>query len=230
MKQRRLLFWSWLNHWPWRRAPGPEGEAWTRERFRLWKRTALASIRAQTTTDWRYALLCSPEQQELTRSLAMEIADPRVSVVHGGEERAWRSRLSPATLYVVARLDSDDRYHPNAGARFLRHGVGKAGAWLQFNSGYAWDEDEAKLYSWVQSSSPFYAQVVSGSQYRRARRVERPRHTEPALARARGLAPGHFVVTLHGGNTSTSLRTGSLGAEITGARRQRAIEAFGLLR
>lgn len=229
MKQRRLLFWSWLNHWPWKRQ-GPGGEAWTRARFLLWKRTALASAQSQTVDDWRYALICSPAQRELTRSFQAEIGDKRVTIVHGGEERGWRARLPASTLYVSARLDSDDRYHPKAGQLLLRHGVGKRGRWLQFNSGYAWDQTQERLYTWEQPSSPFYAQVVRGSEFRRAIKVARPRHTEPMLNGARRLAPGHFVVTLHDGNTSTNLRTGSLGREVEGERRLAVVEAFGLLR
>jgi hypothetical protein len=227
VKQRRLAFWSWLNHWPWKRR-GPEGEEWTVRRFALWKRTALRSLQDQSVTDWRYALICSPEQRELTRFF--EVDDKRVTIVHGGEERSWRARLPGAPVYVVARLDSDDRYHPDAGSLLLRPTSGRAGSWLQFNSGYAWDEEAARLYAWDQPSSPFYAQVVKGNEFRRAIRVPRPRHTEPVLSGARRLAPGRFVVTLHGANTSTSLRTGTLGREILGERKEAVVEAFGLLR
>lgn len=229
MKQRGLVFWSWLNHWPWKRR-GAAGEQWTRERFELWKRTALTSLQSQTVTDWRYALICSPAQEGLTRALRSEIDDSRVTIVHGGEERAWRSRLPSARLYVVARLDSDDRYHPKAGALLMRQAFGKDDRWLKFKNGYAWDQAEEKLYDWVQSSSPFYAHVVNGTDYQRSARVPRPRHTEPMLSRARGMAPGHFIVTLHSGNTSTNLRTGALGREIQGERRLAVVEAFGLMR
>lgn len=226
MRPRRLVFWTWLNHWPWKRR-GSTGEDWTRNRFDLWQRTALASIQAQTVTDWKYVLICSTAQQQLTRSFRSRITDKRVTLVHGGEERRWRARLSPAALYVAARLDSDDLYHPNAGVLLLRH-ARKKGQSLQFNQGYAWDEAEAKLYSWTQSSSPFYAQVTRGADYRRAPKVERPHHTAAAFRRATKLAPGHFVVTLHDANTSTSLRSGPLGPEITGSVRDRVVTAFGL--
>lgn len=223
--RQQLVFWSWLNGAAIRRRALTR--AWIERRFMLWKRTALASVLAQTTTNWRYALICDPRAERFTAPLRDRIADKRVTLVHNGaEEAAWRAVLPRADQYVVARLDSDDRYHPRAGGLYLRC-AGKWGSrvpYLQFNSGYAFHDPSTKLYAWKQRSSPFYAHVF-GPAYRTG---PVPRHLDhnEVHEQARGLPAGFFMVTLHGANTSTGVRSAPLGAELLPPRARRVLRIF----
>lgn len=226
-KQQVLVFWSWLNRATFLRAA--KGPRWIQRRFRLWKQTAMASIQRQSITDWRYVLICHPASARYTEPLREQIDDPRIALVHDGEEeKAWRAALPKADRYVVARLDSDDRYHPSVGARYLAHAHRTRGrrSYLQFGRGFAYVMATGELFDWKQSSSPFHAQIL-GPEYRG---LEVPPCISHAKVAGRALAlPGAcFVVTIHGANTTTNLRSSCVGEPIGGARARRVARAFGL--
>lgn len=226
-KRYQLVFWSWLNWTNFRRASLTKD--WIHKRFRLWQRTALRSILAQDFDDWRYVLLCDERSAHHTGPLAEQIDDERVSLVHGVDgERAWREQLPEAQHYVVARLDSDDRYHPRAGRMFLRNAfrASKGRPFLQYNEGYAHDAVRKELYAWVQRSSPFYARVV-GPGYRTMDWLRPPPH-HSVRGRAIQLGAGHFIVTIHGRNTSTNARCPCIGGPLPLARARRVAKQFGL--
>jgi hypothetical protein len=213
LKPVQLVFASRLNTVALRR--DRLSKRWIQHRFRLWKQTALGSILRQTEEDWRYCLMCAAESRDVTEALRHEITDERVELIHVGQEiERWRAALPPAERYLIARLDSDDMYHPTAGANYLRLAARTRAArpYLQYNQGYAYDSKRRKLYRWKQPSSPFYARVT-GPEYRTRGSNTLRDHTK-IRPQALELGRGHFVVTLHAANTSTTRRCPYIGDEL----------------
>lgn len=216
MRPVQIIFWSWLNVHAF--TSKVRTQAWTDQRIALWKRTALPSIRAQGMGTWRYVLFCNPALRHLTKKLEVEFEkDPQVFIVYAEWSRAsaamvgegqaeFRKILPEAGRYVLARLDSDDRYHPGAAAQLAaasKHGPKRP--WLQFNRGYAHRLGTRRVYEWMQRSSPFYARVYGPDFRESSVGWAAPSHNT-LKGKARALPRGYFVVTLHGRNTSTSLR------------------------
>lgn len=236
MRPCQVVFWSWLNVHSF--TAQVRTQAWTDKRIALWKRTALASIRAQSMGTWRYVLFCNPALRHLTAKLEAEFAaDPQVFVVYaswsrgvmvGEGQSTFRSVLPESGRYVLARLDSDDRYHPGAAAQLAAASkLGPKRPWLQFNRGYAHRLGTRQVYEWVQRSSPFYARVY-GPEFRDPSVAWAAPPHNTLKGKARGLPRGYFVVTVHGRNTSTSLR--SVGKALNPTRAMRVIRRFRLRR
>jgi hypothetical protein len=95
---------------------------------------------------------------------------------------------------------------------------------LQYNSGYACDVRTGETRGWPARSSPFYC-GVHGAELRGRRTWSAPNHTT-VRPRATVLGPGRFVVILHDGNTSSSIRMGR-GRLAPGPRRE-VLNRFGL--
>lgn len=226
-KKYQLVFWSWLNWTSFRAASKTRG--WILNRFALWERTAMNSIMRQSVADWHYMLLCDPACAKITEPLKERITDPRISIVHGDEEeREWRRNLPLAEKYVVARLDSDDRYHPQAGRGFLRNAMRATPQrpYLQYNVGFAHDHVRNQLFDWTQRSSPFVAMVL-GAQYRQRSRIRfLPHHKIAEVATA--LGGGYFMVTIHGNNTSTRSTCGCIKDPLSSARALSVAKQFGI--
>jgi hypothetical protein len=215
----RLLFWSWFDVHPWlteRRTP-----AWIEYRFRHWLAYTLPSILGQDEADFRYWLVCDPEGRALTEPLRASIRDDRVELVYADECPARFQRLPGAERHLLARLDSDDMYHPSVAGKLLSRRARTE--FLQFNDGYACDLRSGAMREWKSHSSPFYCHVY-GDDLRRRSAWEEPDHTT-VRPWATVLGGGHFLVALHDRNTSSVLRRG---APVGDALRQRVFAAFGL--
>lgn len=205
-----LVFFSWLNRTSF--VGASKRMPWIRRRFELWKRTALASIQRQSVREWRYVLVCDPGVRHLTAPLQAEIKDPRVQIIHDGEEeRAFRASLPEAQRYIYARLDSDDRYHPRVGSIYCAnaHRTTRARPYLQFSRGYAHEIRTGKLYAWSQSSSPFFA-LVMGPEFRTLHELPLISHSKVGGI-ATKLGGACFVVSLHDHNTTTTSSTCCVG-------------------
>jgi hypothetical protein len=215
-----LLFWSALDLHRWK--PDRTGPRWIEYRFRHWLAYTLPSILAQHEADFRYWLICDPARRELTEPLRAAIRDDRVLLVYADECASMLRRLPHRKRNLVARIDSDDLYHPAVAGDLLtrRH----TNRFLQFNEGYACDVRTGNLRRWTSRSSPFYCQVY-GDELRLRRRWGEPNHTT-VRRQATVLRPGRVLVTLHDENTSSSIRVDT--APIAPARRRAVLERFGL--
>jgi hypothetical protein len=215
----RLLFWSWFDVHPW--LTERRTEAWIEYRFRHWLAFTLPSILAQEEGDFSYWLVCDPEGRALTEPLRAAIRDARVELVYADECPARFSRLPGAERHLLARIDSDDMYHPSVAGKLLQ--TRARTEFLQFNDGYACDLRSGTMRAWKSRSSPFYCHVY-GDELRRLSVWEEPEHTS-VRPRATVLGDGHFLVTVHDRNTSSSLRGA---APVGDALRRRVLAAFGL--
>ena len=130
-------------------------------------------------------------------------------------------QLPPRSRYLLARLDSDDMYHPRvAGALAGRQ---PRATFLQFNRGFACDIRTGQVRQWVSRSSPFYCEV-RGEEIRSSHWAE-PDHTK-VRPQAEVLGPGHFLVLLHEQNTSSTIDIG--GEQLHAEAARRTLRAFGL--
>ena len=216
-----LLFWTWFNTLGF--GPARETEQWTETRFRFWLAFTLRSILDQQVEDWRYWLVCSRALRHLTEPLRKAITDPRVELVYDDECVGRLARLDPAERYLLTRVDSDDLYHRAAASTLL--GARSRTPFLQFNHGFAVDAATADVLPWRSRSSPFYTHVY-GEEVRRLDTWTEPDHTTVARS-ATVLGPGHFLVSLHGANTSTT-RAHAAGPAYPAARSAAILEPFGI--
>jgi glycosyltransferase involved in cell wall biosynthesis len=214
-----LLFWSSLDLQAWRRDRRAE---WIEYRFRHWLAFTLPSILAQRVGDFRYWLVCDPAGRAITERLAQAIKDDRVRLVYADECPALLRRLPAADRHLVARLDSDDMYHPDVAGDLLERRA--TTPFLQFNRGHVCDVRSGQLCGWKARSSPFYCHVY-GDELRTQDPWSEPNHST-VRPLAEELGPGRFLVTIHDGNTTSSLPLRSV--PLDDRRRRRVLEAFGL--
>ena len=220
MPRSVLLFWSPFDSMPFQRLP--RSAEWVDRRFRYREAFALASLLGQTEGEFLYWLVCDPANRALTEPLGDRIGDDRVRIVYADEWPRLLRELPPADRYLLARLDSDDLYHKGVAANLLARRT--AAEYLQFNRGYACNVSTGELREWIVRSSPFYCRV-HGEEVRGVSRWEVVNHTT-VRPRAQVLGPGHFLVTIHGGNTSSRINIGKRG--ITGESARRVLSGFGL--
>lgn len=216
-----LLFWSPFDSMPW----GSERHTpeWIEHRFAHWQAYTLGSILRQTEPDFRYWLVMNPANRALTEALRTRVGDERVELVYADEWPARLRGLPPCDRYLLARLDSDDLYHPRAAARLLRGPFDRD--FLQFDRGWAWDVDTGEMRDWSSASSPFYCRV-HGEEVRAIGEWSIVNHST-VRPRARVLGPGHFLVTFHGRNTSSTIARGG-GRPLPAERAAGVLEAFGV--
>jgi hypothetical protein len=214
-----LLFWSSLDLHPWRRERRAE---WIEYRFRHWLAFTLPSILGQRVGDFRYWLVCDPAGRSITEPLREAIRDERVQLVYADECPALLRRLPAAERHLVARIDSDDLYHPDVAGDLLDRRA--TTRFLQFNRGHACDVRSGRLCGWRVRSSPFYCQVY-GDELRALEAWGEPNHST-VRPLAEELGPGRFLVTIHDANTTSSLPLRA--APLPDRRRRRVLEAFGL--
>ena len=197
-----LLFWSRFNL----RGAGqpPAGEDWVEDRFRHWLTFTLPSILGQDEEDLRYWLLCDRAASERTEPLRACLRDERVRLIYPDQCPGLLRRLPRRGRYLLARIDSDDLYHPSVASTLLRQPASTE--FFQFNQGYACDVDSGEVRRWNSRSSPFYTHVY-GEELRARTAWAEPNHTS-VRARATVLEPERFMVALHGRNTSSSIRLG----------------------
>ena len=176
----RLLFWTWFNTHAFRRAR--ETESRTETWFRFWHAFTLRSILAQADGGWNYWLVCSPGLRHLTEPLRKAITDPRVELLYEDECCPRLARLPSAGRYLLARVDSDDLYHPVTASTLLKQRP--TTPFLQFNSGFAVDVRGGDVLPWRSRSSPFYTHVY-GEEIRHLRTWSEPNHTAVARATVR---------------------------------------------
>jgi glycosyltransferase involved in cell wall biosynthesis len=214
-----LLFWSSLDLHPWRRERRAE---WIEYRFRHWLAFTLPSILGQRVGDFRYWLVCDPAGRSITEPLTETIRDDRVQIVYADECPALLRRLPAAERHLVARIDSDDMYHPDVAGDLLDRRATRR--FLQFNRGHACDMRSGHLCGWRVRSSPFYCQIY-GDELRALEAWAEPNHST-VRPLAEELGPGRFLVTIHDANTASSLPLRA--APLPDRRRRRVLEAFGL--
>jgi hypothetical protein len=220
-RSAQLLFWSWFNTRTFKSSR--ETATWTEERFRFWLAFTLRSILGQREGDWRYWLVCSRALRHLTEPLRAAITDPRVEMVFDDQCCHRLAQLPPASRYLLARIDSDDLYHPVTASTLLKQRP--TTPFLQFNRGFALDVRTGDVLPWRSRSSPFYTHVY-GEEVRRLEVWEEPNHTTVAQS-ATTLGAGHFLVSLHRSNTSTTRKHAAGGA--LPAERSRSIAGqFGI--
>ena len=193
----QLVFWTCFNALP--LSSERSDPTWTAERFRHWRAFTLTSILRQEHPTFEYWLVCDRELEHLTAPWASALGDDRVRLVHTDEWAERRSRLPVHDRALFARIDSDDLYHPRVAGHLLRHDTTRD--FLQFNHGYACDVGSGAVYDWRSRSSPFYCRVERGP-FRADEPFGVVDHTTVG-PRATVLGPGHFLVMLHGRNTST---------------------------
>ena len=216
-----MLFWSWFNVRAFRAERTTA--TWTEARFRFWQAFTLRSILAQREGDWRYWLVCSRELRHLTDPLLPAIVDPRVEMVFDDECCDRLARLRRADRYLMSRIDSDDLYHPLAASTLLKQRP--TTPFLQFNQGFALDVSNGEVLPWHSRSSPFYTHVY-GEEIRRLGVWDEPNHTTVARS-ATVLGSGHFLVSLHSSNTSTT-RAHASGAALPTERSMTIAAQFGI--
>jgi hypothetical protein len=215
-----LVFWSAFDSMPF--GPRRKSVEWVERRFRHWQAFTLASVLGQTEGEFRYWLVCDPANRAVTEPLRERVRDERVRLVYTDEWPRLLRELPRAKRYLLARLDSDDLYHPGVAAEVLA--VPAGAEFLQFNRGYACDLRSGEVRDWVARSSPFYCRV-HGEEVRRLARWEVTNHTT-VRPRARVLRPGSFLVMFHGHNTSSRIELGA--GPLAGEPARRVLRSFGL--
>jgi hypothetical protein len=220
-RSAQLLFWSWFNVRTFR--PARETATWTEERFRFWLAFTLRSVLGQREADWRYWLVCSRALRHLTDPLREAITDPRVEMVFDDDCCDRLAKLPQADRYLLARIDSDDLYHPVAASTLLKQRP--TTRFLQFNRGFALDVRTGEVLPWRSRSSPFYTHVY-GEEIRRLNVWNEPSHTTVARS-ATVLGSGHFLVSLHQSNTSTT-RANAAGGALPSERARAIAGQFGI--
>lgn len=198
-------------------------QRWTDERFRFWETYTCPSILRQSQAGWLYWLLCSDRRRHLTEPLRHRIRDPRVRLVYESEQRRVLSELETAEGYAIARLDSDDVYHPEVCHELAQAPTNRP--FLQYNRGFALDLRSGRLVDWIARSPPFYARVY-GPELRTLGTWEAPNH-QTVSTMATILETRRFLVLCHQLNTSTRIRRRGP-REYRGAERDTILSGFGL--
>jgi predicted O-methyltransferase YrrM len=215
-----LLFWSPFDIHRFRAAS--RTEPWLEYRFRHWLAFTLPSVLGQDVGDFRYWLVCDPSNRQTTERFAACIRDERVRLVYADDCRSRLRRLPRCDRYLVTRLDSDDLYHPSVGSNLVGR-LAKA-EFFQFNHGFAVDFGAAEVRAWRSPSSPFYCHVY-GDELRSLDSWAEPNHTTVS-PRAKVLGPGHFLIALHGENTTSSIHLGV--GRFADSRARQILGSFGL--
>ena len=143
-------------------------DAWLRERFELFERWCLPTIRAQTRQDFEWRMLCDEETPpavlERLRAYGANIA-PMTVPRRDQERKPWPWKevvrdVEPGTdVLVTSRLDSDDGLHPRFIERtrehlehFLASGHGRMVH--AFPRGYRHDARTGKTYAVAAANGP----------------------------------------------------------------------------
>lgn len=183
-------------------------DRWLDERFDLFDRYCLPSVRSQTNRDFRWMLFAHPDTAEAYKARLRAAADDVVYVdVMRPEDvrQAVRAQLTPADdLVVTQRLDNDDAISPDFVARLQAAAPGPA-RFLNFERGYQFDTTRGRLYRRREISNPFIAYVEPATDAPVT--VYQGIHTKLVTLGPSEQLPGRtWVQVIHGGNALNQLR------------------------
>jgi len=184
-------------------------ESWIKDRFSIWKHSAMRSISNQTRKDLVYFLCCNAETKEIIDPIFRKhVSDDRI-VLDYSETIESRKRIlqigdNTEEVFLV-RLDSDDMYHPEAGERLLntRNSSGwyawRRGYGLRYETGHMWRYD-------CKGVGPFFAHRMPGHIFSTYPVIKECSHAEVHKFNPTIMDHGHFIVGVHGMNTTTHIR------------------------
>jgi hypothetical protein len=197
---------------------------WIRDRFNLWRKYTYQSIAGQDNGRFVYMVCCNILSKHLTDDIFKDVlsADSRVKLIYHGCKEYHRVTTVLRDQYdrvYAVRIDSDDMYSKDTFSYILK-GFPEDQTHGFFLKGYGYSPQAEKLYHYdCCKSGPFYAVKYEKGMYR----FDPIDHTYVRRMGACVLEDGHFIVSIHGKNHSSSIKPPYFSAEEIGIGEKRKI-------
>ena len=189
---------------------------WNVDRFKIWNRYTLLSIKNQCYTKWLYCVCCDVRTKHIMQPLFSGINDKRVIIVYTDQEEKVMKKISQrCDQIVMVRIDSDDIYHPFV-LKELSDALWKFSEqnWFIWNHGYGYqythlehDNVFGEMKTYQSLSSPFFAhRYINVSKWLEKGIIRETSHVRVKNKKPHVMDGNRVIVGLTGKNTSTNMK------------------------
>lgn len=220
-----------------RRKPGIDSE-WLRNRYKLFQRTTLRSLQAQTFQDWElWASFGVNTTIQDQLNFTVEVFPGRRVLMSKNDQHApsvsWSKEVPEDVDYVyVTRIDSDDLYGPEALQRANGchpDSPGRVEASM-FRRGYLHDIQTGEVGVYHGSSTPFHTMMFPRGVFSNPERYAEVDYGDHSVVNTRYptkvLPDWQFAVLVHGQNFISDMSYGRERGKGFGVEREWTVDKF----
>jgi hypothetical protein len=186
---------------------------WVEKRLNIWYNYCYKSLLNQSDTNFTQWLVCDKIHVDFVNDfLKSHVKDDRIQIkITDGDK--WPKPdvvIDQNMIYCVVRLDSDDMYRFDVIERLrskelVTHLFDSNKRWVLFQDGYIYDIRNSVLRYYYFKSPPFFAHYYQPSEFAQKQDIKEPAHNLVIGYRPLIISGKHYLITVHGDNTSTNM-------------------------